>query len=362
MKNKAIVLSVLYIFMVMLLCVSCEKVEDDILTNEKSKYYTVDSSGNSVGDSYVSFIPDHIEEEFLVRDVQIILDADVDFEGYDELSKVYLVPSQECAEHICSDQVKNNSEDVDEADSDYGFIWQGKNGQGVTIIVMHYDLDGRISYSDITRDINGSTEDDHSFEYGYITEDIPYGMEKKATVVEKEVVDFFERFTPFEYIAYNICVVNNSDLNIGYYDISLQAYYNGVPIINKNVGENQLYSSIQLNAKVSSEGMFSFQGYVCFDVKSIEKVEKTDTFENLVNYFINDTPTITTGSEIKVTRIYLSYLAENKYNSNQYTETELIPVICFNYTDSRVENGEEIVAELTAAYSIESGRLFGIYY
>ena len=56
----------------------------------------------------------------------------------------------------------------------------------------------------------------------------------------------------------------------------------------------------------------------------------------------------------------VGYIPEKEKSSN--SSVTLVPAWCFDYVDSRTENGEEIIIYFTVAYSVETGRWMGRFY
>jgi len=355
--RKKIIFSIVCI--ILICCSSCKSADYGENINKEKKYSISDDiviDNSNDGDSDFA-MPNHIEDEFLRNNITIIISADVEGKDIDDLNVLSLSFDESNIENMFNKWFVLKFPDSKEAPDESVYKRWIEESEDGYIAVFNICRDGGITFFDGNKDINGtSVEDEHLFEYGYITKDIPLGMEIDAVQAEEATVEFIARYTPFGYKAYNIRVENDEQNNIGYYDISLQTEMDGIPICVVTGGESNLFP-MEFHAFYSSNGIFSFQGNVNLKVDRRTPINRILPFEDVVNNYLDDVSVIATGDSIEVYRICLEYVPEISYSDDICVT--LTPAWCFYYRDSRVENGKEISLNFTAAYSLESGCLIG---
>jgi hypothetical protein len=312
----------------------------------------------------------HIEEE-KGEAIPIIVDVDVDVSRLNDIKTIELSADGENYNRIVEEWFLSNYPDAKiGGENAYSC---GKAGSE-RFVQFGKDGLGNIYFIDTSKDINGRMEQGRPLFNGYITKEIPLGMSINSETAEKEAIDFIKRFTAFDYRANKIIAVNDVEGNQGYYDIYLKAYINGLPICVARSGDSTLIP-ISLNYKLSSKGIISFDGNVNFKIVETKALGNRVQIEPIVDQFIKDIETLASEeydySKAKVTvsvkdhkfvvnNIYLGYIPEKEKSSN--SSVTLVPAWCFDYVDSRTENGEEIIIYFTVAYSVETGRWMGRFY
>lgn len=314
--------------------------------------------------------PTHIRFSNNDSTIPIIIDAEVELSGLNNLKQVTLVSDNENFGKMASEWLLPKYPNASR-----NSIISYSSGELNTNTYMQFSSDslGNISFVDVSKDINGKDEDEaHIGGKGFITENTPLGMEISAEEAEKEVVDFISKYTPFDYKAYNIRVVNDKDNKIGYYKISMQAELYNIPIcIARGIDG---IANLAFYADLSPEGIFLFEGNANLKIDDNKQIENVYSFDDIVNRFSEDMTVLVAEQNsfgpgpgivisqhtIEVNKIYIGYIPEIAYSDKPYII--LTPAWCFDYIDSRIENGQEINASFTIAYSIDSGKWIGRFY
>ena len=321
---------------------------------EKDKKITTSNS------TVISEVPPHIEETVVKNNVHISIKADVEASDK-ELMQVKLTHDENNLNRLYNDWIKPKYPNAKkQADESYDYGWGISQSDGDVSMSVTASKTGAIRFIDVAKNINGtSDEDEHIFESGYITNDIPKGMNIKAKEAEAEAVKLITPYTPFEYKANNIRVINDIKRNTGFYDINMRAFLNGVTICVVVGGDRDFYN-LCFEARVSKEGIFSFQGSTNLKVIDNKKVVISTKFEDFMDYYLKDISVLAAGKDIEVRRIYQAYLPEISYADDPYIT--LTPVWCFETVDSRNEDGQLITLKYTIAYSVETGKLMGKFF
>lgn len=349
----------------MLCSSSCDKprVANDVAVISQTNLDDAIGRESITGDAAISFkelkTPSHVEKSFVQNGISVSINADVLMPQADGLYKTVFVFDDENMNRIVNEWLLPaypEAKTITDESFDYG--WGVSRDDRSVLMGFSADKDGKIGFIDSSKDINGYAED-HHLESRYITNKIPLGMNIDAKEAESVAKAFVEKYSPFKYSAYKITDINDDQRNKGYYEIYLQPEYKSIPVC---VAKSSEGNSINLFFEVciSAEGMFAFQGNSNLKEIDCKPVENLMPFDSIMDYFSNDIAVLATGTDVHVNSIYLAYIPESDNSANP--EIKLTPAWCFEYTDSRIEDGQEIILNFTVAYSVENGRIIGQYF
>ena len=358
MKRKYIELRVIVIIALLLNALSACSINEGTTEIEDASSTGIATPVAS-GDIDNTDIPSHISNSYTCGDIQVVIEADVTTEHIDDASIVELEFCESNLNLMADELILELYSDANQtASGPYEYQWLYL-GDEDTVTSLYATNNGSVNYYDSARDINGSSADeDHIFEYGYFTDAIPQGMTISSEDAAVEAANFLAQYTPFEYRAYNILTSNDNEHGEGYYEINLEVLIDGIPVFSRSGGD-EFYFPINPKINISSEGIFEFQGRICFEIQDKIPLESYFTLDEVLNKFVDDIGMLASGETIFVNRIYLAYIP---IDSEDDQLTSLVPVWCFECIDSRTENGQEINIPITTAYSIENGRFIGEYY
>ena len=315
------------------------------------------------GDAAISFkelkTPSHVEKSFVQNGISVSINADVLMPQVDGLYKAVFVFDEENMNRIVNEWLLTAFPDAKSImDESFDYGWGTSKVDGNVLMSFKADRDGNIGFIDAAKDINGF-EEDHHFESRYITSKIPLGMNTDAKEAEKNAKAFVEKYSPFKYSAYKITDINDKQRNKGYYEIYLQPEYRKIPVCVALSCEG--YSTaLFFEVCISADGIFAFQGRSNLKETDCKPIESIMPFDSIMDYFSNDIAVLAIGTDVRVNNIYLAYIPESDNSASP--EIKLTPAWCFEYTDSRVEDGQEIINNFTLAYSVENGRVIGQFF
>ena len=347
----------------MLCCSSCNKPRNngDIVVNSNTNIDTGRDALNS--DAQIAFkdlkTPDHVEKSFVQNNISVSINADVLMPQADGLYKAVFVFDEDNMNRMVNEWLLPAYPDAKtNSDESFDYGWGTSKEDGTVLMGFSADRDGRINFIDVAKDINGTSAEYH-MESRYITDKIPSGMNIDSKEAEKAAKIFVENYSPFKYAAYKITDLNDQQRNKGYYEIFLQPEYRGLPVCIAHKCEGY---GISLNFEVclSADGIFAFQGKSNLKEKECKPVDNIMSFDSILEYFSSDIAVLATGTDVRVKNIYLALIPEGDNTANP--EISLTPAWCFEYSDTRIEGGEEITMEYTIAYSVENGRIIGQFF
>lgn len=349
-------ISLLWVISLVIIC--CSSCNSRINKEDEGSniQYSEGSNTSVLSNSTYSGNAFQLDDSYSQDGIHIDIHANVDTPEFNSLDQVIYCFDEDNLIHMANEWfIPSYPSAINHSDETYFIGWTDSESSASFI----GDAYGYIGYLDGSKDINGiSKEDNHMMEYGFITEDVPLGMNIDAKEAGKQAVDFIVAFTPFEYEIYNIITVNDLQKNEGYYEVLLQAKIDGVPVCIVSGGDSEIYY-LAFKIRISPNGIFSFQGNV--NLKEVEKqpVKNIKSIDEIVNNFKDDIPVLATGTDISVNRIYLAYIPNITYSEESYIT--LTPSWCFECKESRVEGGQKIDISYTVAYSLDTGRLLGKY-
>lgn len=218
---------------------------------------------------------------------------------------------------------------------------------------------GFCSYLDVQRDLTCPYLDgEHILEYGFITEQIPPGLEITAEEAGEEAARFLEEYSCFSFRPWNILAGDrpSADARSGDYSVNLQALYEGIPVSVK--GDTR----ISVNVLTAVDGIYHVQGLFPLKAAKTEPVEKLVSLDSVLKKYQTEFAAFSEGDAVEVHRIALEYIPEQAGEDS----CTLIPVWTFACTESRMETydgqEQEIVTKYDYVYSAENGEFYNIYY
>ena len=365
MNSKINIYIIAFLVISVLFSSSCNKTRnaDDIAVISQTNIDASLDRDSVPGDAAIAFkdlnTPAHVEKSFVQNDISISINADVSVPEVESLNRIVFVFDEDNMNRIVNEWLLPAYPDAKtHTDESFDYGWGISKDDRSVLMGFSANKDGNIAFIDASKDINGSAED-HHLESRYITNKIPLGMNIDAKEAESVAKAFVEKYSPFKYSAYKITDINDDQRNKGYYEIYLQPEYKSIPVC---VAKSSDGNSINLFFEVciSAEGMFAFQGNSNLKEIDCKPVENLMPFDSIMDYFSNDIAVLATGTDVHVNSIYLAYIPESDNSANP--EIKLTPAWCFEYTDSRIEDGQEIILNFTVAYSVENGRIIGQYF
>ena len=349
----------------MLCCSSCNKSNNNGngINNSNANTDNAFNRDSSFSDAAIAFkdlkTPAHIEKSFVQNNISISINADVSVPEADILNKAVFVFDEDNMNRIVNEWLLSAYPDAKSCtDESYDYGWGITKNDGNALMGFTANKDGNIGFVDAAKDLNGIEEDYHS-ENRYITNKIPSGMNIDAKEAEKQAKEFVEKYAPFNYSAYKITDINDKQKNKGYYDIFLQPEYKNIPVCVALSSESHGIA-LFFEVCISAEGIFAFQGRSNLKEADCKPVENIMPFDSIMEYFSNDISVLATGTDVRVNNIYLAYIPERDNSASP--KVTLTPAWCFDYTDTRIEDGKEITLIFTVAYSVENGRIIGQFY
>jgi len=325
------------------------------------------SDAETSGEKAISFTDNntHIEKSIEYNGATLSINADIESIADKNLKKAKLTYDKDLLDKLNNEWVAQNYPDA------------SKRPQ------VTCDLnDGIIDFTDYDKDIN--TWDGDSGEVimkkGFVTDKTPLGMSTDATSAGNDAIGFIQAYSPFEYRIFNILAANDTQNNKGYYDVNLQAEYNGLPVaLVKGVMRRDDVSdeaeaghlcSIGFNIKVSKDGIFGFQGKSAMKTVDIKPVTNVVPFDNIADKCLEDMkidipadgnygPGITvTDQKFEIVKVSVEYIPKNA----TFGDVELIPAWCCECVNSCISNGQLQTVTYYLAYSVETGELLVQYY
>jgi len=363
MKNRIKNALIACLVFSMLCCTSCNKPNnggDSVVNSNTNKITDRDSLSS---DATIAFkdlnVQGHVEKSFVQNNVSVSINSDVIVPEADGLFKAVFVFDEENMNRIVNEWLLPAYPDAKtNTDESFDYGWGTSKEDGSVLMGFSADRDGEIGFIDSVRNIDGTAEGYHT-ERRYITNTIPSGMNIDAKEAEKEARLFVEKYSPFKYSAYKISDINDKQKIKGYYEIYLQPEYKNIPVCIAQKCEGYGVS-LDFEVCLSAEGIFAFQGKTNLKEKECVSVDNMMPFDSIMDYFSSDIAVLATGTDVRVKNIYLALIPDTENPGSP--EITLTPAWCFEYSDTRIEAGEEITLEFTVAYSVENGRIIGQFF
>lgn len=246
---------------------------------------------------------------FESQEISVVIDAAVAVPEDSNIKVITLEKDDALANRFIEEQIKEpypGATSFSESGRESWTLMDGNNA----IFMAGVSDDGQIDFTDVVNDISAPYLDgSHLFEYGYITSSIPAHMEITASEAAEQLCAFIEPYSSLAFRPWNVLVAQNADRpdQSGYYDISLQAYYNGMPI---NVKSNIKDTYIRFNGCVSNKGIFFGYGTLLLSLKSEKAIKGFVSLENALETVRENIGFMAYGDSIEISRISLEYIPE----------------------------------------------------
>lgn len=305
----------------------------------------------------------HVTDRAYQDEKNLVIDADVEIGELEELTEITIRIDEERVQKFINEQIKVEypeiSEDMDETE---GRKWSyEKDGQ--LLLSCTLTETSVTNYVDVLKDVNAPYLDDgeHILEYGYITELNAPGVGLSAEEAAEAAAQCLAEYSSFVFQPWNILAGDRPDESekAGYYAISMQPVYEGIPVSVKN---DSTIPGLSTTVMYSEDGIFQIQGAFMFSVSNNVEIEKIVSLDSVLEKFKSNFSAFAAGDNISVNRITFEYFPQM---NDDYSYT-LSPVWNFYCSDTRTEviNGEEqeISLRYSYLYFAENGELCGMYY
>lgn len=242
-------------------------------------------------------------------------------------------------------------------DADHTDTWTWNANDFTTY--YHIDDGWMMSYGDSTRSTgSGAIVDDdlaHMSEFGYITSITPNLLDFDAMSASDQACEFLKpyssqfTFQPFRTLAGN---VPGDEQTAGYYEVHLQACYDGIPIC--------IYSDVTpINATVcvGQKGVFQCEGNFLYREVSREEIANAVSESEVANQLKESYLSISDDTNVEINNIQLQYV----FSDNQDGTYTLEPVWAITGTASFTEGGTEYTRSVAYLYYAEDGSFCGLY-
>lgn len=279
--------------------------------------------------------PTHIREEVAADGKTLIIDASVELGDISTISEVKLIMSEDKLSKIVDKLIysKHPNAVMDISDP-YVTIWIS-DPETVQSAYFSTDKTGQVSYIDRARDLECDLcEMEHLLEDGFITGLTPTNMSLSTQEACEAAMNFLAEYSCFSFSPWNVLVANNDNPNeSGYYYISMEATFNGIPVCHKT---NPNESGINAYALLSSEGIFQFGGAVLLEPAEIKPVDQLVPLDEIIGKVKASFNLIFSGELIEVDKISLKYMPEQTEDGSFC----LRPAWCLSCTDSQTKSDE----------------------
>ena len=153
-----------------------------------------------------------------------------------------------------------------------------------------------------------------------------------------------ERYSCFQFTPWNIQAEYDVQKQEGYYRMTLQPYYQGLPVY----GQRAMTRVFE-----SSQGIFSCSGLLALKEESRTGIQNIPSMDQAVEAFVNNIPALSTSDQVQCSAIRLGYLAQAGND-----EVVLIPAWVFECSEEPTDTQQGHVSYFEVAYLIQDGTLW----
>lgn len=335
------------------------------LTGCGSSGATVSKNNISLQDVKTALIntPDYVTASLSQDEKELIIDAEVTIGTTESLFEITVKSDEIQVQKFIEEQVKTKypeiSESVNEEEGNREWLYK-ENGQ--LQFFCSLSESGSIYCLDVLKDINTPYLDgEHLYEYEYLTELEAPGVTASSSEAAAPLSQFLSGYSSFDFQPWNILAGDRPDDNekSGYYSISMQPVYQGLPIALVHDSVIPWFSTTVL---YSSEGIFSIHGIFLISTSETSEFEKIVSLDSVLEKFKTSFSAFALGDTVSVTRITLEYFPEINTDGS-YTLSPVWSIYC-NDTRTEIINDEEkkIALQYSCLYYAENGELCGVYY
>ena len=304
----------------------------------------------------------HVVENVAIDGRVLRIDAQVTLPNWSALAHIRLGSDVEKLNDLVNDLILSLSPRTQAISNAYQTDWIVKDGGEVEKSLSIQADNIRVYYLDDANDINSSSiekNENVAWIPHYITEQHPPKLDMTGEEAAKIACSILEQYSCFTYFPWNVVAFDaEAKFSSGAYGMELQAFYNGFPIFDQySASKNEHIQSCKMDAWMSDDGLFSFQGALL--LKEIEKTEikQTLSLDSAIQKMIEDFPIYAIGSTVHVTGICAAYFLQG---SSEDTTCTLIPGWAFECTDSAEKSLYE--RYYTCFYDLETGMLHLLEY
>lgn len=277
-------------------------------------------------------ITKEIKDEVTINGKALIIDAPVELGNILEVSEIQLSFSEERLSRIVDDLIYSKYPNAIKDNSDpYVTNWIS-SPEAVLSAYLSAKKTGQVDYIDRSRDLECNLcETEHLLEDGFITELIPKGISLSAQAASEVATDFLTEYSCLDFTPWNILAANSNSSTSGYYYISMEASFNGIPICHKS---NQGEAGINAYVLLSNEGIFQFGGMLLLEPVEIKSIEQLVPLCEIIGRIKENFSLIFSGDRIEIDKIALKYMPEQT-SENTFC---LRPAWCFSCTENRTNS------------------------
>lgn len=274
----------------------------------------------------------------------LILNGSLELPEPETLNHIQMVLDEEALERFVQDYIYSAYPDAEKGVQEDGRMHWWKQEGDRLFLSFSQGITGDGRYLDVARDLNGTNLDkEHTFERGYITDQIPGDLTTTAAEAAKAAGEEIARYSCFSFAPWNV-TANVTEDGRGAYYAKLQPYFEGLPVTG--------YVPFgDISAHISEEGMFSFQGTFLLKELSREPIVPSCTLEEAAEKLKTDFLFRMYGDDktMEVISVDIQYFAEFDIDNICH----LRPAWVFTCRTER--NG--FVDDLFFAYLMETGTL-----
>ncbi len=310
----------------LLLLTSCK-----IDANSKSNAQNIEDISQTKENIQV-YTPHVIKDEFASQGVTLLIDADVTLGDISTVVMPQLRFSETYMDKMVYDFILRKYPDASMTGSITDQINWSKECDDKLLTSFSVRQSGYLDYIDVENDLSCSLcEVEHLFESNYITDIIPTKMTLSAKEASEKVADFLSDYSCFSFKPWNVLAANNTDSGkSGYYYITLQAFYDGIPV---NMKCDQNEGVINACAMFSATEIFQLYGTILLETTDISTIERLVPLENVLDELKNNFYLFSQGETVYIDNISFEYKAQ-EINDGLIN---LRPVWCFSCTDIRTK-------------------------
>ena len=162
---------------------------------------------------------------------------------------------------------------------------------------------GYLYYVDVPRDLNGSNLDGDGnwFTSHYITSTVPEGMDMTGEEAAQKAARLLENYSCFRFSPWNVQAEYDRQKQQGYYRITLQPEYQGLPVYGSRTASE---------AFLSNDGLFCCQGLMMLRESRRMAVRDSLPLERAIESFVNHISELAAYDTVRCSEIRLGYLAQ----------------------------------------------------
>lgn len=203
---------------------------------------------------------------------------------------------------------------------------------------------GYLYYVDVHRDLNGSNLDGDGnwFTSHYITSTVPEGMDMTGEEAAQKASQLLENYSCFRFSPWNVQAEYDRQKQQGYYRITLQPEYQGLPVYGPRTTSEAFFSN---------DGLFGCQGLMMLRESRRMAVQAPLPLERAIESVVNHITELSFYDTVRCTEIRLGYLA-----TTEAEEVVLSPAWVFEC--SQTKSGGDYTDYFEIAVLAENGKIW----